>query len=91
MVCAFLTEFQYIFQVNEWNYMLIFKPCVLSLAQVVCFVFTSAVDSSSVRADVGTDVREYYIKCDQKLCIRNKTKVFSPYCNVPLCRKMHLL
>lgn len=64
VVRAFLNELQNIFQVNI--IVLIFKSCVFSLAQVVCFVFTSAKDSTSVRANKGTGVREYYTKCAQK-------------------------
>ena len=32
-------------------------------------------------------VREYYANCAKKLFIKNDIKVFSPYCNVPLCKK----
>lgn len=64
MVCAFLNELQNIFQVNL--ILLIFKWCVFSLAQVVCFVFTSAKGSIRVRANKGTGVREYYTKCALK-------------------------
>lgn len=65
MVCAFLNELQNIFQVNP-NIVNFQVVCVFSLAQVVCFVFTSAKGSIRVRANKGTGVREYYTKCALK-------------------------